>query len=208
MPNKKLIYTFIIISSTVLLLHYKFKPSKTIQNKADPTPNPDLDGYCGYDRHFYPTKEDAHKNNTNIMTCGPCGECSTIHDILLYHKTKNNLTEVTRMCAFKSLFSEQWGLECMQQQVGFTPKCNECWMENIKCDRNNCKWICLWSLFIGEPFVDEHGKLNKCLQCDEDNCGPAFKKCAGANRRRACIRSDIIRDDQLICKECEKVRVE
>ena len=60
-------------------------------------------------------------------------------------------------------------------------------------------------LFINEDYVDSEGKLNSCLQCDEDKCGPAFKKCAGANRRRSCIASDIFRDKDTICKDCEKM---
>ena len=56
---------------------------------------------------------------------------------------------------------------------------------------------------MNEPYVDKDGKLNACLQCDEDMCGPAFKKCAGANRRRSCIPSDIMRDITLICEDCE-----
>ena len=115
------------------------------------------------------------------------------------------MTEISRKCAFKSLFSEKLGLKCMKEQIGFTDECNECWMENIKCDRKNCKWICLWSMIINEPYVDKNGNLNKCLQCDEDKCGPAFKACAGANRRRSCIASDIMRDDKLICKDCDPI---
>ena len=163
------------------------------------------DGYCGYDHIHYNSISEAHNNGTKIIGCGPCGACSNTHDVHIYWQTKNNLTKVSRSCAFKSLFSEDWGKKCMKEEVGFTDECNECWMENIKCDRQNCKWICLWSLFINEDYVDSEGKLNSCLQCDEDKCGPAFKKCAGANRRRSCIASDIFRDKDTICKDCEKM---
>ena len=164
----------------------------------------DLDGYCGYDHVHYNTIEEAHQNNTKILGCGPCGSCSNEHDVHIYWQTKNNLTRVTRWCAVASLLSEKLGEKCMKHYVGFTDDCNKCWMENIKCDRKNCKWICIWSLIKNEPYVDEDGKLNSCLQCDEDVCGPAFKECAGANRRRSCIASDIMRDQDLICKACEK----
>ena len=163
----------------------------------------DLDGYCGYDHIHYNTKEEAHKNNTKILGCGPCGACSNEHDVHIYWQTKNNLTMVSRWCAVASLISEKLGTKCMKHFVGFTDDCNDCWMENIKCDRKNCKWICLWSLIRNEPYVDKDGKLNSCLQCDEDKCGPDFKACAGANRRRSCIASDIMRDQDLICKDCE-----
>ena len=43
------------------------------------------------------------------------------------------------------------------------------------------------------------GELNPCLECDETNCGPAFKKCAGANRRRCGISTDINRSDDDMC---------
>ena len=163
----------------------------------------DLDGYCGYDHIHYNTIKEAHNNNTKILGCGPCGACSNEHDVFIYWKTRNNLTMVSRLCAVVSLISEKLGEKCMKHYVGFTNECNKCWMENIKCDRKNCKWICLKSLIINEPYVDKDGKLNACLQCDEDMCGPAFKECAGANRRRSCIHSDIMRDINLICEDCE-----
>jgi hypothetical protein len=36
--------------------------------------------------------------------------------------------------------------------------------------------------------------LNRCTYCDEKRCGPEFVTCAGANRRRSGILSDIERD--------------
>ena len=42
-------------------------------------------------------------------------------------------------------------------------------------------------------------KLNECLECDEKLCGPNFLHCAGANRRRLGIVSDIARDDDEQC---------
>jgi hypothetical protein len=48
-------------------------------------------------------------------------------------------------------------------------------------------------------------KLNRCTNCDEKRCGPAFVKCAGANRRRSGIVSDIDRDlDQEVCQSVDK----
>jgi hypothetical protein len=37
--------------------------------------------------------------------------------------------------------------------------------------------------------------LNACTRCDERRCGPAFIACAGANRRRCGIVSDITRNE-------------
>lgn len=163
----------------------------------------DNDGVCGYDHKEYATPEEAHNAGTKVMNCGPCGACSTINDVELYWKTKNNLTQETRKCAFFALFDSQMARDCLKEKVPFTDDCMDCWIENIKCTTANCALTCLWSWIIDEPYVDEDGNLNKCLQCDEDTCGPNFKKCAGANRRRACIKSDIMRDDKLICKVCD-----
>ena len=46
-------------------------------------------------------------------------------------------------------------------------------------------------------------ELNSCLECDEKLCGPAFIQCAGANRRRLGIESDIKRDVTL--EQCQLV---
>ena len=44
-------------------------------------------------------------------------------------------------------------------------------------------------------------ELNRCTLCDEKRCGIAFVECAGANRRRTAIISDIERDaDSEVCE--------
>lgn len=161
------------------------------------------DGYCGYDHKHYNTVEEAHNAGTGIMNCGPCGACSTINDVKLYWETKENLTLTTRRCAWLSFISVELSKWCVKKYVPFTDECLDCWMENIVCDRKKCATTCILSILLNEPYVDENGKLNRCLQCDEDTCGPAFKKCAGANRRRSCIASDIFRDQDTICKVCD-----
>ena len=77
--------------------------------------NSDLDGFCGYDHIHYETIEEAHRNNTKILGCGPCGACSNEHDVHIYWQTRNNLTKVSRVCAVKSLLSEKWGEKCMKE---------------------------------------------------------------------------------------------
>ena len=46
-------------------------------------------------------------------------------------------------------------------------------------------------------------QLTKCLECDEKRCGPAFIRCAGANRRRSGIQSDIERNYSHVCKKVD-----
>ena len=48
--------------------------------------------------------------------------------------------------------------------------------------------------------------LDPCIACDEKLCGPAFLECAGANRRRAGVISDIERDLQN--EVCQKVNLD
>ena len=51
---------------------------------------------------------------------------------------------------------------------------------------------------------EESQELNRCTFCDERRCGIAFVECAGANRRRSGILSDIERDlEQEVCQEVE-----
>jgi hypothetical protein len=49
-----------------------------------------------------------------------------------------------------------------------------------------------------KPKKNQNG-LSPCLQCDEDRCGSAFKSCAGANRRRCGIKTDIDRPTEQLC---------
>ena len=52
---------------------------------------------------------------------------------------------------------------------------------------------------LGDNRDASTGELSSCLKCDEALCGPAFMSCAGANRRRTCITSDIARVSAEVC---------
>ena len=49
------------------------------------------------------------------------------------------------------------------------------------------------------PANDKPYEKDGCLQCDEYSSGPAFIKCAGANRRSSGIISDIDRGPGQVC---------
>merc|ERR1719273_1105249 len=76
--------------------------------------------------------------------------------------------------------------------------------ENVMCDLRNCIFTCLKHGFLNggrSAGTVEGGQTNPCLECDEKMCGREFIKCAGANRRRSGIVSDIERDDDKeLCK--------
>jgi hypothetical protein len=144
--------------------------------------------------------------NTVIAHCETCGACSNPQDVRIYDETKDYLTDTTIDCAKRSLI---WGRrtagKCMERRVGFTPPCQKCWVENILCDLRYCFFTCAWNKAFGghqERAADGTRELNACTMCDEKRCGPEFIQCAGANRRRSGIVSDIERNvDHEVCKQ-------
>jgi hypothetical protein len=64
---------------------------------------------------------------------------------------------------------------------------------NIDNTRRQCFVVCAWSWITGEPPTLPDGRLNACIQCDEDRSGPVFKATAGRTRRNSGIRSSIPR---------------
>jgi hypothetical protein len=137
-----------------------------------------------------------------IAHCGPCGKCSTDQDLAAYQRTASTLTSTVTQCALRVLFSgPAAATQCMNEKVGLTSNCQTCWTENIVCDQRLCVLTCLYSLIKGEKNNRDAapGDLSACLQCDEKLCGPAFVQCAGANRRRCGITSDIGRSSSQLC---------
>ncbi len=147
---------------------------------------------------------EAKNRNMEIVHCGSCGNCSTDNDIRIMKDTRETLTRTATTCALYSLFLGQKATEaCLEERIGFTPACSSCWSDNVRCSRENCKMTCLFSLILREPHNRDGVHLNSCLECDEKLCGPAFIQCAGANRRRLGIESDIKRD--LMQEQCNLV---
>jgi hypothetical protein len=146
---------------------------------------------------------------TIIAHCGDCGQCSNPQDVAIYDATKNTLLETSIYCAKRALL---WGRKttskCLEEMVGFTSGCNECWVENIMCDLRYCVFICFWHAIFSQLVSGEDDNapeaLNRCTLCDERRCGPQFITCAGVNRRRSGILSDIERDEQLeVCRSVQ-----
>lgn len=137
----------------------------------------------------------AHSDGQKVAHCGSCGQCSTIPDMETMGRTKDTLTRDSTLCALRMLWGGRKAVaSCMEHKVGFTPSCNDCWVDNIRCTFQSCKFTCLRYKIFGESNNNEHGGLNRCLQCDEQMCGPEFLSCSGANRRRMGVVSDIGRD--------------
>lgn len=141
-----------------------------------------------------------------VAHCGQCGACSTPHDIQIYDETKNSLLGKTYTCAKRGfLWGRKTASNCMKQEVGLSGDCHKCWVDNIMCDLRLCLFTCTWQGMFNEVDTGKEGQtLNRCTLCDELRCGPQFVRCAGANRRRSGILSDIDRDlDTEVCTEVE-----
>ena len=144
--------------------------------------------------------------DTVVLHCETCGACSNDYDVGIYDATRHTLTETAIFCAKRALI---WGRrtagKCLARKVGFTPPCHRCWIDNILCDIRYCLFLCLWTRILDKVFArgsggDGQRSLTACTTCDEKRCGPDFIRCAGANRRRCGIVSDIVRnDDQEVC---------
>ena len=157
---------------------------------------------CSFENVTYQSYALAMEDKARILHCGPCGACSTLQDVRIYHETKFTLTNTSTECALHHTLLGSWfGSRCMRTKVGFSRPCEACWIENFECTRTHCLGVCLlWKILNqGEP----EGLLNPCFACDEKHCGPAFMACAGANRRRAGVVSDIPRPDEQVCKVAE-----
>jgi len=178
------------------------KIGQTNYKQAYSPPTPPGDIVCGANGFSYSSQEAACKDGTYALHAGPCGACSNPHDIYVLNITKNTLTTTATKCALLYLENdgERKAFDCMKESTGFTDSCNWCWIDNMGCDAVTCKTPCAIVKAKGEPDTDPDGNLNKCLACDENYCGDPFIRCAGANRRRSGIISDIERDGKDVWK--------
>jgi hypothetical protein len=159
-------------------------------------------------RRTFLTLNDSRNEDYKVLHCGDCGHCSTLYDFLIHRRTSSSLTNMVRKCAAKIFISKQFVFRCMERNVGFTYECGKCWTDNIQCTFSKCKVTCILDKLFGKHNNDPNTKeLSPCLECDEKICGPDFLTCAGMNRRRAGIVSDIDRDNSHICKVVDEKEI-
>lgn len=129
---------------------------------------------------------------------GACGACSSLADLEVYARIPDQ-TDPVRSCAAQNLGGPVEDVDaCIQLEVGFSPPCSRAWAYNAINDGEHCRDICLSSMLLQEPYNQEDGSLNDCLQCDEDISGAVFKATAGRTRRNSGLAS-------AICRPCETV---
>ena len=128
-----------------------------------------------------------------VAHCGTCGACSNPHDIRIYDQTKETLFQSSYRCSKRAVVG---GRRVTRRHWLFSDECSDCWIDNIMCDLKFCLFVCLWHAIFSEVNAETPGQqqaLNRCTECDEKRCGPAFVRCAGANRRRSGILSEFER---------------
>jgi len=143
-------------------------------------------------------------DDMKLIHCGPCGHCSNTKDIGIYTKYNDTLTRYATHCGLVSFFGKFFIQKCFENYIGFTKNCSTCWTKNVICDYEKCLGVCINSVIRNENNNYKNNSLNKCLQCDETNCGPDFVDCAGATRRRAGIKTDIRRYSYEMCNIINK----
>ena len=124
-----------------------------------------------------------------VTHAGACGTCSTLQDLALYLE-RPDLTAPVRSCGMR--VNQADILACLEA-LGFSAPCAATWGYNVRNTKYACFFTCAVSWVEGEPSVKPDGRLNDCLQCDEDRSGPVFKATAGRTRRNSGIRSSIAR---------------
>jgi hypothetical protein len=129
-----------------------------------------------------------------VTHVGACGTCSSLRDLAVYLE-RPDLTTPVRNCAMA--WDAAASLRCLKE-LGFSTPCAQTWLYDALNTRRHCLAVCLWSFLKGEVSTGSDGRLNACLQCDEDLSGPVFKATAGRTRRNSGIRSSIPRSSDEI----------
>ena len=142
----------------------------------------------------FATEVQARTAGFAVTHVGACGTCSTLQDLAVYLE-KPDLTAPVRACGMKSGASAS--LACLKD-LGFSAACARTWLYDVENTRRHCLGVCMSSWIRGEASTGKDGRLNACLQCDEDHSGPVFKATAGRTRRNSGIHSSIPRPNDEI----------
>ena len=192
----KMLHQFLLIYLLFLVIEHSTTPALS---NSDFQEQESIEFKCIVNSNNYNESITINYNQSiSSSHCGKCAKCSTKKDLETYQNYSQSLTTLVTNCALLNIFLGRIASKYCLKRIGFTRDCLDCWQTNIQCDKLKCLVTCsLYKLFgIGSA----RNGLDSCLSCDELECGPAFKRCAGANRRRAGIITDITRDSLEMCK--------
>jgi hypothetical protein len=174
-------------------------PYETWRDRAPPRPPPGT--VCGvrfepdgtrYRLGTFPGEAAARAAGFAVTHVGACGTCSTLQDLAVYLE-RPDLTAPVRRCGIHP--TAAGGLACLER-LGFSRACARTWWFNAKHTEHACFAVCVLAWIEHRPPTTPEGRLDPCLQCDEDRSGPVFKATAGRTRRDSGIRSSIPRPDE------------
>jgi hypothetical protein len=169
---------------------------------APPAPEPE-GAVCAVVIEDLPTKryrletmesaEMAAARGAYVTHAGACGLCSSLADLAVYASTPD-LTAPVRDCGLAS--RDHAALVACIEGLGFSGPCADVWAFNTEHTRAACAEVCL--RLLRAPYHEPDGRLNACLQCDEDCSGAVFKAVAGRTRRNSGVPS-------AMCRPCSEV---
>ncbi len=171
---------------------------------ADPDAQPE-DGVCAmipgdgdaptYTVQTFADAEAARQAGGVVTHGGACGACSSLADLGVYAGIPD-LTGPVRQCALLGIGGSLEPVEGCLRDLGFTDVCAQVWAFNARHTQDQCFDTCI--ALLSEPYHTEDGALNACLQCDEDESGPVFKRYAGRTRRNSGLAT-------ALCRPCDTV---
>ncbi|KAJ9453770.1 hypothetical protein DIPPA_31491 [Diplonema papillatum] len=145
-----------------------------------------------YSLKTYTSVPEAEGDGAHVTHGTQCGACSALRDLSAFMEHAD-LTNPVRSCLLKHLLSFERTTQCIIYKTGMTFPCAAMFAYNGINTRQQCGGICMLTHLFGVPNNKPNGRLNKCLQCDEDKSGPVFKHFAGRTRRRSGLKSAIER---------------
>jgi len=157
---------------------------------------PDAEGVPQYRLADYGSETEAFAAGAVPTHTGRCGVCSTLENLAVYIR-QPDLAGPVRTCGLRGISEgEAANLACLRA-LGFDEPCAQVWYYNTLHTRQACLRVCLAAL--NEPYHLPDGRLNPCIQCDEDESGAVFKAVAGRTRRNSGLPN-------ALCRPCAEVR--
>lgn len=170
-------------------INYQEQPDKVCGMRVEKR------GQKTYTLHTYDSPEEAREDDARVTHGGACGTCSSLADLAVYIE-EPDLTTPVRNCGLLALGGNPLASVPCLEDIGFTEACAQTWAYNASHTSDVCLQPCLGALT--DPYHDEDGSLNECIQCDEDESGDVFKGTSGRTRRNSGLPT-------ALCRPCEAV---
>jgi hypothetical protein len=209
-----LVYLFVLV-----VMIGAFMENAASASAPDTSHNFLTESVCGFNPldptatyETFANKTEAANAGFEVVHCGECARCSNPSDISVYVNTRTTVAKSAKMCSKTAVFGKYDELmDCLEEEIGFSRPCTECWADNMKSTAKSCLFTCLSSMLTGntqsnnQDHADDYNWLNQCIYCDEKRSGPAFVQCSGVARRRLGIESEIERNP---AEQCQSVDVD